>query len=157
MILRKEIFRFLATSFVALLLVLLLLGLDSFDAEATLDINIYDTYFVISKSQIIPLLFVMVFFVLYFFHVLRWNFKNLSINLIFLLATILFILVLGKTIAIMDVFNMVDSNGIGLDESNIISDVTRLASNMLFIIQILLLILLAYSGFKIGRNYKLIS
>ncbi|SMP00913.1 hypothetical protein SAMN06265375_10141 [Muriicola jejuensis] len=130
------------------------MGPDAFKTDTTFDINIYDTYFVIANIQMVPLLGVFTFFIVYLFRTIKRNFKNYTANVILIIATILFIIVLGKTIGILDFFSNPSSNAEFKEDKNPVGDALSILSKIMFILQTGLLVLLAYCGFKTGQNYR---
>ena len=150
---RKEIFWLIGTFGILLVLPLILFGFGGLNTDSTLDINIHDTYFVIAHFHLIILISAFTFFVIYLLRTIRRNFKNITANIILMLATILIVLVFGKMINMLDFFA-----GTGVNEgyTSGVSPVERvmdLLSKVFLAIQIGLLILLAYCGFKTGLNY----
>lgn len=137
-----------------MILTLVIFGLDGFKSDSTLDINIHDTYFVIANFHLIPLIFVFTFFVVYLLRTTRRKFKNITANLILMIVSILFVLVLGKLIGMLDFFSGPHNNeNVALDKSPV-THAIGILSKVMFVFQIGLLILLAYSGFKTGLNYN---
>ncbi|WP_452225822.1 hypothetical protein [Lacinutrix cladophorae] len=160
---KKEIFWLIGTTILVLILNTLIFGIDGLKSDSTLDINIHDTYFVIANFHFILLLAVLVFFGIYLVRTLRKNFKNLTANLILIISTILLILVLIGIDSILDAFIRQTTSwtiypplSAGEIEPEIEPKENNLEilSSVLFYTQILLLIFLAYCGFKTGRNYK---
>ena len=107
------------------------------------------------------------FFGIYLIRTLRRNFKNLTANLILMISTILFIIILNGISTIVENFIQQTSgwtiypplstgNGIEQFEQEIEPKENNfgILSSVLFYTQILLLIFLAYCGFKTGLNYK---
>lgn len=151
---RKEIYWLVGTFVFVLILTLVIYGLDGFKNDSTWDINIHDTYFVIANFHLIPLIFVFTFFVVYLLRTISRNFKNITVNLILMIVTILFVLVLGKLIGMLDFFSgPTNDETITLDKSPVAYAI-GIVSKVMFVFQIVLLILLAYCGFKTGRNYN---
>ena len=79
---------------------------------------------------------------------LKRNFKNKTVNLIFLIANILLVLKLTQMISILNAFAQIG----GTDGS--IGNGLRTFSDVFLVIQLLLLVLLTFSGIKTGLNYK---
>lgn len=140
-----------------------LFGNDGFKSDSTLNINIHDTYFVIANVHIMLLFSVQIFFGVYLFRTLKRNFKNLTANLILMVSTILLILVLIRIESIVDALIQQTSSWTiypPLSAAENISEIEpnesdfKILANVLFLIQIVLLIFLTYCGFKTGRNYK---
>lgn len=160
---KKEIFWFIGTTILVLILNTLIFGINGLNAEATLDINIHDTYFVMPNYHFILLLGVLVFFGIYLVRTLRSNFKNLTANLIVMIATLLLILVLIGLDSILDAFiRQTTSWSIypPLSAEEVKQDIKPkennldLLSSALFYTQIVLLMFLPFCGFKTGQNYK---
>ena len=145
---RKEIIWLVGTAGLFLVLTLILFGIEGFNINSTFDINIHDTYFVIANVHLVLLLFVFIFFTVYLLRVVRNRFKNITANLILIIVTILVAAVLGKTIGMLDFFSGPPNN------ESVVGNALKIISRILFIVQIGLLVLLAYSGFKTGRNYN---
>ncbi|WP_339726482.1 hypothetical protein [Maribacter stanieri] len=145
---RKEIIWLVGTAGLFLVLTLILFGIEGFNINSTFDINIHDTYFVIANVHLVLLLFVFIFFTVYLLRVVRNRFKNITANLILIIVTILVAAVLGKTIGMLDFFSGPPNN------ESVVGNALKIISRILFTVQIGLLVLLAYSGFKTGRNYN---
>ncbi|MGB2759517.1 MAG: hypothetical protein WBC58_06130 [Maribacter stanieri] len=145
---RKEIIWLVRTAGLFLVLTLILFGIDGFNSDSTFDINIHDTYFVIANVHLVLLLFVFIFFTVYLLRAVRNRFKNITANLILIIVTILVAAVLGKTIGMLDFFSGPPNN------ESVVGNALKIISRILFTVQIGLLVLLAYSGFKTGRNYN---
>ncbi len=107
------------------------------------------------------------FFGIYLVRTLRGNFKNLTANLILIISTILLIVILNGISAIVENFvqqtsgwtiypPLSDGDGIEQMEQEVEPKESSfvILSSALFYIQIILLIFLAYCGFKTGLNYK---
>ena len=160
---KKELFWFISTTILVLILNTLIFGFDGLKANAALDINIHDTYFVLQNFHFIILLGVLVFFGVYLVRTLRSNFKNLTANLILMIATLLLILVLIGFDSILDAFirqttswSIYPPLSAGNVEQDFKPKETNLSalSSVLFFTKILLLISLAFCGFKTGQNYN---
>ncbi len=135
-----------------LILNLILLGFDGFKPESNTDINIHDTYFVITNVHFFLLLSVLIFFSVYIIRMLKMNFKNFTANLIFMISGLLFIWVLTGIISIVNShIQVTDTTEYNLTVTNNIFDNL---STVLYLTQIIIVGLIAYSGFKTGRNYK---
>ncbi|MGW9686349.1 hypothetical protein [Flagellimonas sp. 2504JD1-5] len=154
---KRELYWFLGTLGLVFLITVLLFGLDGFDPDATFDINIHDTYLVISKVQFTLLIPVFVFFTIYLYRTFRNGFKNLTMNIIAMVATIVMLLVLDGFVSFMDaLITPYDPM-----ERELLSrasyPVERMMSvllTMIKVFQVVLLVFLGYCGFKAGRNYQ---
>jgi len=160
---KKETFWLIGTIILVLILNTLIFGIDGLKSDSTLDINVHDTYFVIANFHFILLLGVLVFFGIYLIRTLHRNFKNLTANLILIISTILLIIILNGISAIVETFIQQTSGwtiypplsaGEGIEEIEPKENNFGILSSVLFYTQILLLIFLAYCGFKTGINYK---
>ncbi|RMB56034.1 hypothetical protein EAX61_16305 [Dokdonia sinensis] len=149
---RKEIFWLIGTAIFVLILNFSLFGVNGFKAESVTDINIHDTYFVIANFHFILLLSVLIFFSVYLLRMLRRNFKNLTVNLIFMICGILSIWVLTGIISIVSSYiGVTETTEYNLPVTNTMFDNV---SKLLYLILIIIVILIAYSGFKTGLNYR---
>lgn len=155
---RKEIIWLIGTIIFVLLVHFAIFGMNGLQTDATLDINIYDTYLVISSSHFMLLSTVLIFFGIYLVRMLRRNFKNLTANLMFMIANILMILLCVHIIKIIgsvtEIPSTTEHSPLNDGIENRTGNRFEIFSNTLFITQILLLALLSYSGFKTGVNYK---
>ena len=148
----------LGTLGLVFVLTILLFGVDGFKMDSTLDINIHDTYFVIANFHCIVILFVATFFWVYFFRSIRMKFKNPVANLVFLISIVLAVLLNSEIISFLKAIHYPrndfdnSANEIGRNE---VAVIMAIFAKVLFGIQIVLLTLLTYVGFKTGRNYKL--
>ncbi len=152
---RKEVFWLIGTLGLVLVLMLVLFGLDGFKTDSTFDINIHDTYFVIANFHLVLLLLVFTFFTVYLFRTIKQGFKNFTANLILMIVIILFIIVLGKAIGMMDFFSTPTNNEIFIEGKNPVGNALSILSKFMLAIQIGLLVSLSYCGFKAGRNYNM--
>jgi len=150
---RKEIFWLIGTVILVLILNFSLFGVDGFKSESVTDINIHDTYFVIANIHFILLLSILIFFSVYLIRMLRQNFKNLTANLIFIISGLLSIWILTGIISIINSYiGVTKTTEYNLPVTNNMFDNI---STVLYSLQIIIVGLIAYSGFKTGRNYKL--
>jgi len=127
---------------------------NGLQTDAVIDINIHDTYFVITSSHFILMFSILIFFGVYSVRMVRRNFKNITANLIFMIANILMILLLFQTFKMIGSVVEVPTTLEDLTLSDGTKNGLKIFSNALFVIQILLLVLLSYIGFKTGVNYK---
>jgi heme/copper-type cytochrome/quinol oxidase subunit 1 len=155
---KKEILWLIGTIAFIVSLSIALFGINGLTSESTLDINVHDTYFVVLNFHVILLLSVLIFFSVYLLRMLRRNFKNLTANIIFIVACIFIIFTLNTLITMVNSFAQFS----GTTEypplsGGSVEEITKgfgVLQIVLSIVQILLLILLAYSGFKTGLNFK---
>lgn len=141
----KEFIWFTATVLLILIINLILIGSNS-GTEFSKVVNIHDTYFVITFIPFFVFNAVLIFFGIYLLRAIYYRFKNFWVNIIFLLAILLSILVFIKLIAF-------TANLIGPDEEY---DQTwpETLKYILYYIQIALLLLFGFTAIKTGRLYK---
>lgn len=155
---RKEIFWLIGTIAFVLITDILVFGIGELKAESVLDINIHDTYFVIANSHFILLFGVLIFFTVYLLRMLRRKFKNLTANLIFMISNILLSLIIVQIISVVNsVSEFPSTTGYPSLSGETVKQVGNglgILTIILFIMQILLMILLAFCGFKTGLNYQ---
>lgn len=161
---KKEIFWILGITAVILSIYILTFGIQGFKGSTTLDINVHDTYFLISNFHFIVLLSIISFFIIYFIRALKWRFKNLTVNVVLMISIILLIIVLTETYSFID--NVVQENSgwtiyPPLSASDIkVEDKVEVksfynSSIIVLCLQTFLLLFLTFLGFKIGRNYNI--
>ncbi len=160
---KKELYWFFGTLVLILILNFAFFGSNAFSADTTVDLNIHDTYFVIANIHFVLLLSVFLFFGIYLIRTLLRNCKNLTANIILMISIILLILFFTATNSVIAVLIQQSAGwtiypplSAGAIEHEIKPDESYLGvlKNVIYGIQILLLILLIFCGFKTGRNYK---
>jgi heme/copper-type cytochrome/quinol oxidase subunit 1 len=145
----------------------LIFGIDGLKFDSTLDIKVNDTYFLIANSHFILVFGVLVFFSIYLIRTLLGNFQNLTTNLILMISTILLIIILNEINTMAEVFVQQTSGwtiypplsaGNGIEQTAHQNESKEnnygIVSSVLFYLQILLLIFLAYCGFKTGLKRR---
>lgn len=148
----KEIIWFVTTIAMVTIINFYFLGLDSLNANATLDINIHDTYFVISSINFFVLFAVLLFFLVYTIRMLVFKYENITINCIAILSNITLSIVCIYVMCIVSLFGKGKNH---ISEANDpVGDAMHVLFYMLLIFQILLLLFLAYSGFRTGITYN---
>lgn len=155
---RKEIFWILATILLATVLYIIMFGVNGLNSNKTLDINIHDTYLAIANTHLILLWGVLIFFLVYLIRMLRRSFKNLTANVIFIIATIILIALCTQIISIVDsaaqFSNPSEYSGSGDLSTEVHENGFDSITKILLIVQVLLLIFLTFCGFKTGKNYR---
>lgn len=154
---QKEIFWFVGTLLSALILSLIFLGLKGLQTS-TLDINIHDTYFVITLFPASILFTTLTFFFVYFVRMLRGSFTNLIVDYIFLVTSIILLILLSKLIGVLGGVShfigmaerLSPNEEIAIIEKNWAKNFTTI----LLLIQITLLVLLGFCALKTGTHYK---
>jgi hypothetical protein len=149
---RKEILWLIGTALFVLILNFSLFGVDGFKSDSVTDINVYDRDFVIANFHFILLLSVLIFFSVYLSRMLRRNFKNITVNLIFMICGLLSIWILTGIISIINSYiEVTETTEYNLPVTGNIFDN---ASTLLYLTLIIIVILIAYSGFKTDMNYR---
>jgi hypothetical protein len=74
--------------------------------DTTVDINIYDTYFVIESTNVLILTIIFIFFCTYLVRMMSTRFKIITINSIFLLSNLLMIILIAQVIQIIKMFTI---------------------------------------------------
>tara|TARA_R110000868_G_scaffold244035_2_gene500161 strand:+ start:2008 stop:2487 length:480 start_codon:yes stop_codon:yes gene_type:complete len=157
---RKELYWILGTSILVIILNLFFFGKNAFIADGTININIHDTYFVLANLHFVSLLSIFVFFIVYLIRSIINRYENVTVNIVLIATTIALILIIGGIISISDMFSQsfnTPENFSSTGAKSPVSEILNNLSKILFYVQIVLLVLLAYSGFKAGQNYKRIS
>ncbi|SHN08363.1 hypothetical protein [Polaribacter sp. KT 15] len=152
---RKEILWLIGTAIFVLIINFSLFGVDGFKSESVTDINVHDTYFVIANIHFIFPLSILIFFSVYLIRMLKQNFKNLTANMIFVISGVLSIWILTGMISFVNSYiGVTETTEYNLTVTNKIFDNV---STVLYSLQIIIVGLIVYSGFKTGRYYKLIE
>lgn len=151
----KETFWLIGTVIFVIILNFYLFGVDGFKSKSVTDINVHDTYFVIANIHFILLLSILTFFSIYLIRMLKQNFKNITVNLIFILTGLLSVLFITGLISIVNSY-------IGVTQTTeynlpVTSNMFDNVSTFLYLVQIIIIGLIAYCGFKTGQKYKLIK
>ncbi|MBA6151612.1 hypothetical protein [Gelidibacter maritimus] len=160
---RKEMYWFIGSMVLILILNFIFFGSNAFSTDTTVDLNIHDTYFVIANIHLVVSLSVFLFFGIYLIRTLYRSFKNLAANIILMISIILLILIFTTTYSLITVLIQQSAGwtiypplSAGAIEHEIepAEHYLGVLKNLVYGIQILLLILLAFCGYKTGRNYK---
>lgn len=155
---KKETFWLIGTISFLLILILWVFGIDGLKPESVTDINVNDTYYVITNIHLIILMATLIFFGIYLIRMLRRNFKNLTANLIFMISDISLILIFTFLISLVNSIREIPGS---TEYPPLSGGIVENAGNgwinayyILLIIQLILIILLTISGIKTGRNYN---
>lgn len=161
---KKELFWFLGTLLITVILNLFLFGFEGFAKNSTLDVNIHDTYFVIENKHIIITLTLLLLFIVYTVRALAKKFKNQVINVILILLTLALILLINSfAFLIEQLVQATTSWTIYPPLSQLESEAQQpksqynninVLSNLVFVIQILLLLWLMFISFITGINFQ---
>lgn len=133
---KRELFWILGTVTAVILTQFRLFGKQGFVMDGTVDTNVHDTYLIFPSYNIFLLLVSLFFFVVYLGRILRRGFKNKTVNLILIIAAIVLIVMV---------------NGIHFILESLLLNTL---STVLFYIQIVLLVVLAFIGFKTGQYHR---
>ena len=129
-----------------------------FYSDERVDVNIYDTYFVFPTMLVFLILITFIFFVVYLIRMVGQKFKNITANFIFMFSNISMILILTFFISLVVSWRELPSNTAypplsgGVVEN--VGNQWNKVYNLLLMIQLILILLLAFSGVKTGVNYK---
>ncbi|UJH90904.1 hypothetical protein LZ575_19730 [Antarcticibacterium sp. 1MA-6-2] len=155
---KKEIFWLIGTVSFVLIFTIAVFGIDGLKSDAVVDINVYDTYYVIAIIHLIIPFISLTFFTVYLIRMLGRNFKNLTANLIFMVSDITLIMVITFLISLISSIQEIPGSteypplsGGSVENSG---DIWNNVYNVLLVIQVFLIILLTISGIKTGLNYK---
>jgi hypothetical protein len=146
-----------------LLIYFLIFGKEGFKSESTFDLNTHDTYLVISNIHFIFTLSILLFFGVYLVRSLNTKFKNLIVNIILMISTILLIITLMNIFPFIEIINEKKSgwtinpplsvNDLKI-EKKIEKNNIRILSYIIFIFQLLLVMFLVYLVFITRRNFR---
>lgn len=156
---KKEIYWLVGTVGFIVFLILIFFGIDGLKSDSITDINVHDTYYVIANIHLFIFLSTLIFFGVYLIRVLCCNFKNLTANFIFMISDLALILIFTFIISLVN--SMLEIPGTteypplsGIENIKHEGNVWNNVYHVLLIVQLILLLLLAFSGFKTGINYK---
>ncbi len=151
---KKELFWGLGVTVFILCFNFGFLGLDSLSKNSTTDINIHDTYFVISKFYFFILFAVSIFFWVYLARMLRNSFKNLTVNVVFMVAEILMVIMNIYALLFLNVLGDNTEKAQNVLASDPVSEFMNIMFYAVLTLQLFLLVFLAYCGFKTGVQYQ---
>ncbi|GAA4272706.1 hypothetical protein U6A24_08125 [Aquimarina gracilis] len=151
---KKEAIWAFATAIFIVLFNFSFFGLDSFSKNGTIDINIHDTYFVISKFYFFILFAVYIFFWVYLVRILRKKFKNLAANIGFMISTILVIITNMYCLSFLNAFGANNKKNHNIIVNNPVQDFIDILFYIFLISQLFLLVFLVYCGYKTGVNQQ---
>lgn len=156
---KKETFWLIGTISFLLILLIGIFGIEGLKSDAVTDINVHDTYYVITNIHLIIPIITLTFFSVYLVRMLRWNFKNLIANLIFMISDITMILIFTFLISLASSLREIPEATIypplsGIQNIEQAGNGWNNAYYILFSIQPILIIMLVMSGVITGLNYK---
>jgi len=162
---RKEIYWFLGTIILALLVNLIFFGIDGYQSDFVFDGTNDDNYLVVPNTNFIALIIVTTFFTVNLFRAYRGEFKNLTVSIILIVSNVILILLVSEILSIIETYIAKTSgwtiypplsageNGTNVSSSSNGTNFFAISRGF-FALQIMLLTLLVYTSFRTGRNYK---
>lgn len=149
----------MSTIIFALILITVFFGKAIFSLESTTSIQIHDTYYVINDLYVAIPIGVFILFGVYFIRVLKSNYANLTLDLIFLTSLILLMLsVFNLKMFVTSIEEI--SGGVGFPPLNPdyiekpIESPFGLIENILSIVLSVLSLILIYSGYKTFKQFS---
>ena len=154
---KREIYWILGTLGSVLILIYSIFGIDGLQNEAVTTINSYDTYYVIANIHLICALVTFIFFVVYLIRMLHNNFKNATVNSIFMISDIALIVIFTFLISWVNSISSIPTTSYSpsagaIDENT--GNLWHTVEYCLISTQLILIILLAVSGVKTGLHRK---
>ncbi|UZR99495.1 hypothetical protein [Chondrinema litorale] len=156
---KQEIIWLASTITFVLILIAVILDKDVFSLNSSISIQIHDAYYVINNLYVAIPIGVFLMFGVYFIRVLKSNYSDLTIDLIFLASLLL--LMLSVFNLKMFVTSMEElSGGVGfppLNQNYIeepIESPFGLIENILSIFLLVLSLILIYSGYKTFKQFS---
>ncbi len=159
---KKELYWLIGTVTLILFVIVGVFGINGFKPDSTTDINVHDTYYVISTTHAIVLITPLIFFSIYLIRIFYQKFKNPVSNTVFMFSDIILIFIFTFLISFAGSIRETPGTTIypplsGIDnkvhDGNIWNDVYYI----LLIFQLFFIILLAISAVLTGYNYRLIK
>lgn len=155
---KKEIIYLIVTLLLGYFLNVLFFGKNAWSFSQTLDINIYDTYFVFQSFAVLIFIIVLTIFLLYLVRTIWFRFQNNWANIIAVVATIAMLVSVDSLVSMIDSFaalsleNIVGSLSNYTDSSKEMSAYLNNTSLIAKIFQACLLLILVFFSFKIVSN-----
>ncbi|MDP5229967.1 MAG: hypothetical protein NWQ38_06205 [Cellulophaga sp.] len=155
---KKEIIYLIVTLLLGYFLNVLFFGKNALSFSQTLNINIYDTYFVFQSFAVLIFIIVLTIFLLYLVRTIWFRFQNNWANIIAVVATIAMLVSVDSLVSMIDSFaalsleNIVGSLSNYTDSSKEMSAYLNNTSLIAKIFQACLLLILVFFSFKIGSN-----
>ena len=142
----RELFWIIGIIVLVIALHFLNFGVDGFKRDVVLDINVHDTYFVVENSHILLLSSVFVLFFVYLIRMLSTSFKNLTVNIIWIIVSLSFLWILFGIISMVNSYiEISETTEYNLPISR--NDFKTVVFG-LYVIQILIGSLIVFTGFK---------
>lgn len=155
---RQEGFWLLGSILAILILLLWLVGPEFLNVSETTDINIYDTYFVISNLYASAILIFPLLFFIYGIRCLILRFNKTFPNIIFLISNFILIYLFTRIIASFSKFsgsyNVADNPQVSSGIHEIPENGWDSMVSYLLVINAFLIVLLVITAFMTGRNYN---
>mgnify|MGYP003666286580 CR=1 FL=1 len=152
---KREIYWILGTLCSVLILIYSIFGVDGLQNDAVTTINSYDTYYVIANIHLICALVTFIFFVVYLIRMLHNNFKNATVNSIFMISDIVLIVIFTFLISWVNSISSISTTSYSPSAGAIDENTGNLWYTFecsLISTQLLLIILLAVSSMKTGLH-----
>ena len=157
----KEFLWLAGTLSAVFVLSIVLFGFEGFSTNTSLDINLYDTYYVVPNQHFVSLISVLCFFAVYLVRGFIGKFKNAVVNVVLMISTILMIVVLMGIYTYVE--TLIQQSGWTIypplstlaiePEVNTDHSYLEILSNGLFFIIVIKLFFLSFVGFKTGEIY----
>ena len=158
--LKKEILYFLSSIFITLIVFHFVFGLTNLKTESVLDINVHDTYFVIEKTEFLPLFSLVCLFFIYLTRIIIQKFKNRltlwiysTINLI-LLITFPYILSFALSITVNSGWTVYPPLSALESQNEVKESSLDLIFPVIYGVYIILMLLTGLGIFKLGKLYN---
>lgn len=148
---KKELYWLFGTLIGVVILNILLFGVEVLQLTGSFDINIHDTYFVISNFHLLIWVAGWVFFVIYLIRMLRSGYRNITANLIFIISGLFCIMILSFVIKPLDQYAL--STGAGAHNLPINEDILNGFSLALSIIRIGIIAFVVFAMIRTRKKY----
>jgi len=148
---KKELYWLVGTLLGVVVINVLLFGVEVLKLTGSLDMNVHDTYFVVSNGHLFMLTAGWVFFWVYLVRMLRSGYRNITANSIFIVSGIFCIIILSLVMKPLNEY--APSTGAGAHNLPINEDILNGFSLALSIIRIGIIALVVYTMIKTRKKY----
>ena len=148
---KKEIFWLFGSLLGAVILSALFFGIQVLQLNGTFDINVHDTYFVVSNSHVLMLTAGWLFFWVYLVRMFGARFRNITANSIFIINGIFCIILLSLVIKPLNEYAL--STGAGAHNLPINEDILNGVSLALSGFRIMIMVLVVLAMIKTKKKY----
>lgn len=148
---KKELYWLVGTLLVAVIINVFLFGIGVLQLTGSFDINVHDTYFVISNSHLLLLTAAWVFFWVYLVRMLLSKFRNITANSIFIINGVFCIIILSLVIKPLNEYAL--STGAGAHNLPINEGILNGFSLALSITRIIIIGLVVFAMMKTRKQY----